>query len=299
MGTALPWSIDDEEFGAGTQLVRLVGDSSEATRELRSTLACATAGGRLALVVDLTEATEVGGPLAWELCRAHERLLWRGGRLVAVADPAVLDPLLNAFGLHRAPDVYATRDDALADLVMEGRPRRDSRTHPTSPPVFAWRHQERPASWSFQLRGGSDAPRVARAAVGRLLRGRVGTVAASSALLAVSEMVTNSVVHGGAGLDESLELNVRVNDDAIRIEVVDPVGGFEAPEYPDDPLATHGRGLPLIHSLAQSWGIDTAPDGRVWFEIARPSNGAPTGAPGTDPAEQEAARGRASQARLA
>jgi hypothetical protein len=54
----------------------------------------------------------------------------------------------------------------------------------------------------------------------------------------------------------------------VRVEVTDPHGGFRPPPYPDDPLAA-GRGLPIIHSLARTWGVDGPPGGHVWFELAR------------------------------
>jgi hypothetical protein len=137
-------------------------------------------------------------------------------------------------------------------------------------PAFRWRrHELLPASWAFQLRGGTTAPSVARAAVGRVLRGRLDADAHERALMLVSEVVTNSVRHGGAGDDGSIELTVTVEREVVHVDVADPVGGFEPPPYPEDPLAEDGRGLPLVHGMSRSWGVEGPPDGGVWFELAR------------------------------
>jgi anti-sigma regulatory factor (Ser/Thr protein kinase) len=138
------------------------------------------------------------------------------------------------------------------------------------PPAFGWRrHEILPASWSFELQGGAGAPAVARAAVGRVLSGRLPENARRNVLLLVSETVSNSVLHGGAGAAQTVELSITVRRDHVRVEVADPIGGFEAPQYPADPLGESGRGLPLVHSLSRTWGIDGPPGGHVWFEMQR------------------------------
>lgn len=277
--------LEESELDSHTHLVCVRGDASLVTGELRSRLAAATAGGRLTAIVDLSEATEVTSPVAWELSRAHARLSWRGGQLVAVADVARLTPLLDAFALHQTPTVVPTFAAALA-AANASVPSEPSPAAPPEPrsgnrgPLFSWRrHDDLPATWSFALGGGPEAPRVARAAVQRLVRQRVDGEIEGAALLLVSEAVTNSVVHGGAGENEAVELTICINEEDVRVEVTDPVGGFDAPASPTDPLCEHGRGLPLIHSLSSAWGVDAPPDGYVWFELSRTSRRT-AGAPG-------------------
>ena len=269
-----------------THLMRVNGDASSLASELRSGAAAATASGRTALLIDLTSATEIGGPIAWELCRAHERLLWRAGGVTVIFDSAVLEPLFDAFGLHRSPDVVPTLDAGLAAAnvseagmavahgsVLEfapaptpGPPGNGAGAVET--PTFGWRrHEDVPASWSFELRGGPEAPRVARAAVGRVLRGRLDDSRRHDALLLVSEAVSNSVLHGSADAGETIELSISVMADRVRVEVTDPAGGFEPPDYPVDELRDAGRGLPIVHALAQVWGVEPPPGGTLWFEL--------------------------------
>ena len=85
----------------------------------------------------------------------------------------------------------------------------------------------------------------------------------------MSEAVTNSVLHGGAGTTATVDLRLTLSSRRLRVEVADPLGGFDPPPYPDDALWESGRGLPLIHSLAWAWGVDPPPGGHFWFELDR------------------------------
>ena len=85
------------------------------------------------------------------------------------------------------------------------------------------------------------------------------------AVLLVSEVVTNSVVHGGPPIvvavdcDSTTGLKVRVRD-----------GSRELPMPRDaDVLAEGGRGLGLVERLSDDWGVDPEPgDGKqVWFVL--------------------------------
>jgi anti-sigma regulatory factor (Ser/Thr protein kinase) len=248
------------------------------------------AAGRTGLVVDLSLATNVGGPIAWELSRAHERLLWRAGGVTVIFESSALEPLFDAFGLHRSPDVVPTLDAGLAaanvgeagtaaahcsELEVAPAPApgppgngAGAAEAAAEAPAFGWRrHEDLPASWTFQLRGGAEAPSIARAAVGRVLRGRLGGTRHHEALLLVSEVVSNSVLHGGADADETIELSISVTADRVRVDVTDPAGGFEPPDYPVDELRVAGRGLPVVHAVAQAWGVEPSPSGRLWFEL--------------------------------
>jgi hypothetical protein len=290
---------------ARTHLISMHTDAPRARREMRSMAAAAVAAGRIVVIVDMTDAGRVGSSLAWELSRAHERLLWRGGELIAVYESSELESLFGAFALHRAPDVVPTLHDALAAAGVDqlapatshgspwaiavgveagsavpaalpgsgGQAEVPRMGTPAPPPSFASSRSEPltsrvglPASWTFRLRGGPTAPGIARQAVGRVLQGRLSPEARDQALLLVSEAVTNSVRHGGADDGASVELAVTVEREVVRLEITDPLGGFEAPPYPDDPS---GHGLPLIHSMSRAWGVGGPPHGNVWFELAR------------------------------
>ncbi len=84
------------------------------------------------------------------------------------------------------------------------------------------------------------------------------------ALVLVSELVTNAVLHGQGSPRLSIEagpdgaLCVGVGDDDSRHPVVQ--------EVDEDSLG--GRGLRLLESLASRWGVRPEPPGKVvWFEL--------------------------------
>jgi anti-sigma regulatory factor (Ser/Thr protein kinase) len=83
------------------------------------------------------------------------------------------------------------------------------------------------------------------------------------AVLLVSELVTNSVLHGGPPVVVAVECD----GDALQVRVRD--GSTNLPERRH---ALHGdeggRGLELVASLSAAWGVDPVPDGKhVWFVL--------------------------------
>lgn len=85
--------------------------------------------------------------------------------------------------------------------------------------------------------------------------------------LLVTELVTNAVIHGGS---ES-EVAVVLTAEWLRVEVGDNDPSVPAPKRADDDWATSGRGLGLVETLSQRWGIERRAGGKViWFELARP-----------------------------
>jgi anti-sigma regulatory factor (Ser/Thr protein kinase) len=81
--------------------------------------------------------------------------------------------------------------------------------------------------------------------------------------LAVSELVTNAVIHGRG----RVELTLTVNDGTIRVEVADQGGGRPKLAPPAPEIGERGFGLRLVNELADEWG--TAREGlrtSVWLE---------------------------------
>lgn len=91
------------------------------------------------------------------------------------------------------------------------------------------------------------------------------------AVLLVSELVTNAIVHAAS------DIRVRVRARPVtRVEVED-----RSPRLPDAPppervptpidsLEPGGLGLTIVERLASRWGADRHPDGDgkvVWFEL--------------------------------
>lgn len=138
---------------------------------------------------------------------------------------------------------------------------------------------------------GSEAVQVDRLEVGadpqavsparRFVRRRLtewgaGDDLVDTAVLCVSELVTNAVIHTGS---PSLVV-VRLAGDVVTVTVRDH--GAESPEASEatgrdpiaggdraDPLEVHGRGLQLVEALATRWGSELDAVGTtVWFELA-------------------------------
>ncbi|MBA2297414.1 MAG: ATP-binding protein [Actinobacteria bacterium] len=82
----------------------------------------------------------------------------------------------------------------------------------------------------------------------------------------VSELFANGIKYGGDGGRISLELEVR--DDCVHVEISDGGDGFEpaAVSMPGEE-ATSGRGLALLDSLADRWGVTHSGEHRVWFDL--------------------------------
>jgi anti-sigma regulatory factor (Ser/Thr protein kinase) len=114
-----------------------------------------------------------------------------------------------------------------------------------------------------------ESVKAARAWV-RSILGRLGRDDVSeSAELAVSELVTNAILHG----TPPISVRVRGTKDHPRVEVRD--ASNRPPEVNVDMtdeehlLATFGRGLGLVALHSSAWGAELAPDGKVvWFEPA-------------------------------
>lgn len=83
--------------------------------------------------------------------------------------------------------------------------------------------------------------------------------------LLVSEVVTNAVLHACS----DVEVRVRMHDRGVRVEVADRLPSAPLPK-PYRPDAATGRGLRLLATLAERWGVSPSPDGKtVWFEVGR------------------------------
>jgi anti-sigma regulatory factor (Ser/Thr protein kinase) len=90
--------------------------------------------------------------------------------------------------------------------------------------------------------------------------------------LLVSELIANSVEHSGATREQLIGLEVSVVDQRLRVEVSDPGPGFELPRVSTSRPweAEYGRGLLIVDSLAQSWGVTHGARSTVWFELSVP-----------------------------
>lgn len=123
----------------------------------------------------------------------------------------------------------------------------------------------------FILQPHAESPRRARELVGDALDSRVDKETREDAAVVVSELVTNAVIHAGTTVAVRIHL---LDAGGVRLEVADSRSWPPVPRQlvPD---SVGGRGLVLVQALADSWGVDATPDGKVvWAEIepaGRPS----------------------------
>ncbi|MEV6805214.1 SpoIIE family protein phosphatase [Streptomyces sp. NPDC051132] len=166
----------------------------------------------------------------------------RLARALAAADPAHLDLAADALlaGAHRGDDValLLMRYDGLAV-----RPLRESWT--------VWRVPE--------------AVRHARRFTRRTLRAwGMPQDTVDAALLAVSELVTNALVHTGG----PVRLDLTLVSHRLRLAVAD-----SSPRSPVKPAgigweATGGRGILLVEAVSEAWGTVPVSGGKqVWADL--------------------------------
>jgi anti-sigma regulatory factor (Ser/Thr protein kinase) len=119
----------------------------------------------------------------------------------------------------------------------------------------------------LRLRPGPQAAGEGRHALDRL-EGAVDNAQLSELRLLVTELLTNSVRHGGGEAWITLEVDIYAN--AVRVVVTDHGPGFEQPNKPTPHLdRTGGWGLCLVDRLADRWGVDRGDQTAVWFEVDR------------------------------
>ena len=123
-----------------------------------------------------------------------------------------------------------------------------------------------------------DAP-VARAAARRVFdRAGCGPDLVGDALLCLSELVTNALLHAGG----SICVEITATSTALRLEVTDGMSLAESPDLSADAHARAGlvgdaaretgRGLSIVAQLSHAWGVAPAtlegrPAKMVWAEL--------------------------------
>ena len=91
------------------------------------------------------------------------------------------------------------------------------------------------------------------------------------ARLALSEVVTNAVLHADLNRERDvIRLVMETDDSHLRVEVEQQTSAGDAhPATPrTDPADRPGGfGLMLVEALADDWGAEAGPPGYVWFEF--------------------------------
>ncbi|WP_327744379.1 SpoIIE family protein phosphatase [Streptomyces europaeiscabiei] len=182
------------------------------------------------------------------------------GRLEALADALVQG--VHGPSSHHTPGPLADRrEDDIAMLLLcresEGRGQGD--TNAVRPPV------RRTALTVAQ----AEPERIAgaRQQVRELLHDWSCGDQVDSAVLLVSEMLTNVLVHTDADALLIAEMTGDGGKRRMRVEVTDASDDLPHKRHPGE-LASSGRGLVLMDVLADAWGVDPRGDGKsIWFEL--------------------------------
>lgn len=86
-----------------------------------------------------------------------------------------------------------------------------------------------------------------------------------AAVLLTSELVTNAMLHTNS---EEVEVRIRLGPGSIRIGVRDDDAASPAPAAPAQE-ETSGRGLQIVETLSDAWGVDYTESGGkcIWFSL--------------------------------
>jgi len=195
------------------------------------------------LVVDLSGVTFLDSSGIRLLLQAVGTARSRGVELAMTRPPEPVWRLLERFHLHeRLP-------------FVEGGPSRAAPPEASDDGAAA-------GDLDVELDADHRAPGLARRAAADAIPGSVR----DTALLLISEVVTNAVRHGRTGQADSVRLSVTQQSGRLRVEVEDPGPGVPLQDPGDDPLRESGWGLVMVDRLATRWGTATDPS-RVWFEL--------------------------------
>lgn len=125
---------------------------------------------------------------------------------------------------------------------------------------------------SVDIPRGPEGPQVARGMLRERFARELPPAELADVEIIVSELVTNALVHG----EGSVRLRLTVDDGVITGEVIDEGTGFEADVRERGVRDIGGRGLLLVGTVADRWGIHDG-SSHVWFELERrtPSGDAP------------------------
>ncbi|MGQ4331797.1 ATP-binding SpoIIE family protein phosphatase [Streptomyces hayashii] len=113
---------------------------------------------------------------------------------------------------------------------------------------------------------------VARQQVRELLHDWTCEDQVDSAVLLVSETLTNVLVHTDADALLVAEVTGAPGERRLRIEVTDTNDDLPHRRRPGE-LASSGRGLVLMELLAHTWGVAPRGEGKsIWFELYEPQD---------------------------
>ncbi|MEU7021316.1 SpoIIE family protein phosphatase [Streptomyces sp. NPDC046203] len=186
----------------------------------------------------------------------------RGGQdLEALADRLV--EAVHGPGSHHTTGPLAERREDDIALVLLSR-------RPAGPAVREVRERPRRTLMTI-AQAEPERIAAARAQVRQLLHDWKDEDQRDSAVLMVSEMVTNVLVHTDGDALLVAEVVCRADGRRLRVEVSDSSDELPHRRDPGE-MASNGRGLVLMEMLAETWGVDPRGEGKaIWFEFQEPT----------------------------
>ncbi|MFE3268790.1 MULTISPECIES: SpoIIE family protein phosphatase [unclassified Streptomyces] len=202
---------------------------------------------------------------------------WRRIRRILESHDGDLEGLADALvqgvhgpSSHHTPGPLADRREDDIALVLLSRQDVDARDTVTAAVP--------PATRRTALTVAQTAPeRIAdaRQQVRELLHDWASEDQRDSAVLLVSEILTNVLVHTDHDALLVAEVTGDPGDRRLRVEVTDASDDLPHRRHPGE-LASSGRGLVLVEILAEAWGVDPRGQGKsIWFAFYESSTTRP------------------------
>jgi serine phosphatase RsbU (regulator of sigma subunit)/anti-sigma regulatory factor (Ser/Thr protein kinase) len=194
--------------------------------------------------------------------RIRRTLESHDGDMEGLAD-ALVQAVHGPSSHHTTGPLADRREDDIAVLLLSRLPL-EGAGDDTAPPV-------RPLLRRTMLTVAQAEPeRIAdaRQQLRELLHDWASADQLDSAVLLVSEMVTNVLVHTDVDALLVAEVTGEPGKRRIRAEVTDGSDALPHRRHPGE-LASSGRGLVLVEMLADAWGVDPRGQGKsIWFEFS-------------------------------
>jgi anti-sigma regulatory factor (Ser/Thr protein kinase) len=195
---------------------------------------------------------------------------WQRVRTILEQHEGDTEELADALvqGVHGPSSHYTTgpladrREDDIAVLLLN--------RHPEAPGGAVAVRPEVRRTLLTVAQAEPERVSVARQQLRELLHDWSSTEQVDSAVLLLSEMLTNVLVHTDTDALLLAEVSGEKGERRMRVEVTD--AGEELPHKrrPGE-LASSGRGLLLIELLADTWGVEPRGVGKsIWFELYEP-----------------------------
>lgn len=243
-------TLDGFRPGRGVDLARF-------EEEMRAEVVSATAGGtRLRvfgeMVTLLWEEGDIGGAV-------HLESVWNA--VIADQDVGLLcsypTALLTAAGLPEIRETCALHSEVLAPTTYGS-----ARPLPADPGALVGDLVTAQRTEVFVPT--TAAVTAARRFVDATLQHWELDHLAPDALLVVSEMATNAVLHA----DSPFRVFIHHSPGVVHLSVRDAKRGWFEQGNPSE-VEANGRGVSIVEAVAERWGCDAVSDGKVvWAELA-------------------------------